>query len=58
VLKHMLKAVKGELTELDYPPVGRTKHILLSLRDLIAARDAVFDWCDLRGSLWFMLQPP
>jgi len=54
----MLKAVKGELTELDYPPVGRTKHILLSLRDLIAARDAVFDWCDLRGSLWFMLQPP
>jgi len=58
VLKHMLKAVKGELTELDYPPVGRTKHILLSLRDLIAARDAVFDWRDLRGSLWFMLQPP
>lgn len=58
VLKHMIMAVTGRLTELDYPPVGRTRHLLLSIRDLVAARDAVFDPRDLRGTLWFMLQPP
>ena len=58
VVKHILKALSGQLTELDYPPVGRTKHVLLSTRDLILARDSVFDRKDLLGSLWFNLQKP
>jgi hypothetical protein len=58
VLRHLLTAMRGGLTELDHPQVSRTKHALLSLRDLALARDSAFDWRDLRGWLWFNLQRP
>ena len=56
VVKHLLTAIRGGLTELDYPPVSRFRHIGLSLRDLIFAKDSVFDTSDLRGSFWFLFQ--
>lgn len=56
VIKHMMKAVTGGLTELDYPSVNRANHIFLSARDLLFARDSVVDRRDLVGSIWFNLQ--
>ncbi len=56
VIKHMVSALAGKLTELDYPPVGRAMHVLLSLRDLLFARDSVTDRQDKLGSAWFNFQ--
>ncbi len=58
LLKHILWAARGKLTEFDYPVVGRARQIALSCRDLLLAKDSIFDWRDLRGSLWFHLQRP
>jgi hypothetical protein len=52
LLRHILWAASGKLTELDYPRVSPLWHILYSCRDLLLAKDSVFDWRDLRGSLW------
>ncbi len=51
-LKHIVWALRGKLCALDYPPVSRVGHVGRSLLDLIAAEDSIFDWRDLRGSLW------
>ena len=58
VLKHMIVVLAGHHSELDYPQVSRSKHLLLSVRDLLIARDSVFDWHDLVGTFWFNLQRP
>jgi len=56
LLKHIVWAARGKLTELDYPNVGRFTHIACSVRDLIVAKDSVFDWCDVPGSIRFHLR--
>lgn len=56
VMKHILSAITGRLTELDYPAVKGVHHIALSIRDLLFARDSVFDRRDMVGSIWFNLQ--
>ena len=53
VLKHIAAAARNELTELDYPGGSRLRHILQSCRELVWAKDSVFDWRDLRGSFWY-----
>jgi hypothetical protein len=58
LLKHIYHALRGQLSELDYPPGTRGRRVMDSLRDLWLARDSIFDWRDLRGSLWFRLRPP
>ncbi|MGA3118049.1 MAG: hypothetical protein ABSF90_26915 [Syntrophobacteraceae bacterium] len=55
LLRHILWAARGKLTELDYPSVSPLRHILYSCRDLLLAKDSVFDWRDLRGSFWVHL---
>jgi len=56
LLKHIVSAVRGRLTPLDYPDVGPMTHVALSCRDLIVARDSIFDWRDVSGSLRFHLR--
>lgn len=53
IIKHILYAIKGKITEIDYPPANRISHILKSLYELVFIRDSVFDWNDIRGSIWF-----
>jgi hypothetical protein len=56
LLKHIVWAAEGKLTELDYPAVGRWTHIAYSCRDLLFAQDSVFDWRDVPGSIAFHLR--
>lgn len=56
LLKHMASVVRGKLTPLDYPDVGPAAQLALSCRDLIVARDSIFDWRDISGSLRFHLR--
>jgi hypothetical protein len=56
VLKHIAWAAKGLLTDLDYPAVGRWTHIAYSCRDLLFAKDSIFDWRDVPGSIAFHLR--
>ena len=56
LLKHMVWAATGKLTPLDYPDAGRVGHLAHSLRDMIVAKDSVFDWRDLPGSVKFQLR--
>ena len=56
LLKHLAWAVRGELTPLDYPDVSRLTHIALSCRDLVVARDSIFEWSDVTGSIAFHLR--
>ncbi len=56
ILKHMLVVATGRHSELDYPQVSRLQHFLLSCRDLLIARDSVFDWNDVTGTVWYNLQ--
>jgi hypothetical protein len=56
LLRHMMWAAKGRLTELDYPDVSRFMHIAYSCRDLVIAKDSIFDWRDVRGSIRFQLR--
>jgi hypothetical protein len=56
ILKHILWAARGRLSELDYPPVGSAGHLWRSCLELVTARDSVFDWRDVRGSVWFYLR--
>ena len=58
VIKHIVYALRGRLSELDHPPVGPLKHLWLSCCEFLFVRDSVFDWSDLRGSLWFHLRMP
>jgi len=50
LLKHMVCALRGGLQDIDYPPVGRWRHVLDSAVDLLLARDSVFDFQDLVGT--------
>jgi biotin carboxylase len=56
LLKHVVRALKGTLTELDYPDTSRPRHVLASCRDLLVAKDAIFEWGDVSGSLRFHLR--
>ena len=56
LLKHIVSAARGTLTELDYPNVSRAAHIACSCRDLIVASDSTFDWHDLIGSAKFLVR--
>jgi hypothetical protein len=56
LVKHIVWAARGKLTELDYPNVSRFRHIAYSCRDLIVAKDSVFDWRDVTGSIRFHLR--
>jgi len=53
VLHHIVWALQGKLSELDYPAVSRVGHVGRSLLDLLAAEDSIFDCRDLRGSLGY-----
>ncbi len=56
LLKHVVRAATGTLTEFDYPAAGRLRHVADSCRDPILAKDSVFDWRDVAGSLRFHLR--
>jgi predicted ATP-grasp superfamily ATP-dependent carboligase len=56
LLKHIAFAASGRLTPLDYPDVGRLAHIGYSVRDLVTAKDSIFDWRDVGGSVRFHLR--
>jgi hypothetical protein len=56
LLKHIIWAVRGDLTELDYPPSTRMRHVWRSLRDLWTTKDSIFSLSDLRGAFWW--SPP
>lgn len=55
VMKHLVAACKGNLSSLDFPVKGRFSHSVLSLRDLVVARDSIWDWDDLNASIRFHL---
>ena len=57
VLHHIVWALQGKLSELDYPAVSRVGHVGRSLLDLLAAEDSIFDCRDLRGSLCYYRHP-
>lgn len=57
IASHMVAALKGDLTQLDYPTHNRFSALGQDALDLLFARDSVFEWRDLRGSINFMLQP-
>ncbi|MEQ1871138.1 MAG: hypothetical protein ABL961_14070 [Vicinamibacterales bacterium] len=56
VLKHIAWALRGRLTAFDYPNTSPLMHVAYSCRDLIVARDSVFDWRDVLTSLRFQLR--
>ena len=58
VIKHIVSAVRDEIVELDYPPISRIHHIFKSILDLLFAKDSVFSWHDLRGTLNFYFKRP
>jgi hypothetical protein len=51
LLKHMIWALTGRLTESDYPMVGRGRAALQSLRDICLVKDSIFDFHDMRAVL-------
>jgi hypothetical protein len=58
VLKHIWYALRGRLTELDYPPVSGFRHICSSCSELVLAKDSIFDPRDLKNSVRFHLRKP
>ena len=58
VMKHIVYALRGKLTELDYPVMSRPGHVAYSLFELVFARDSIFDWGDLWGTVRYHLQMP
>ena len=58
VMKHIVYALRGKLTELDYPVMSRAGHVAYSLFELVFAPDSIFDWGDLWGTARFYLQKP
>ena len=53
VIKHIARAAAGHLTAFDHPKANRLVHIAYSCRDLLLAKDSIFDWRDVSGSLRF-----
>jgi hypothetical protein len=56
LLKHIARAAVGRLTAFDHPNTNRVAHIAYSCRDLLLAKDSIFDWRDASGSLRFHLR--
>jgi hypothetical protein len=56
LVRHMMWAATGRLTEFDYPNVSRFRQVAYSCRDLVVAKDSIFDWRDVRGSISFQLR--
>jgi predicted ATP-grasp superfamily ATP-dependent carboligase len=56
VVKHIARAAVGHLTAFDHPKANRLAHIAYSCRDLLLAKDSIFDWRDVSGSLRFHLR--
>lgn len=55
ILKHIQYSLLGRLSDLDFPIVSRCRHILSSIYELLFVKDSIFDWGDIRGTLWFYL---
>ena len=58
IIKYMLFAARGTLSILDYPASSPLKDFAYSMKDFLITKDSIFDWKDLRGSLWFHLRRP
>jgi predicted ATP-grasp superfamily ATP-dependent carboligase len=56
MLKHIMRAGSGRLRVPDYPETNRLAHVAYSCRDLFLAKDSIFDWHDVSGSLRFHLR--
>jgi predicted ATP-grasp superfamily ATP-dependent carboligase len=56
IVKHIKRAVVGRLTAFDHPGTNRLAHIAYSCRDLLLAKDSIFEWRDVSGSLRFHLR--
>jgi hypothetical protein len=57
-VKHLLTMLRRGPEPWDYPQESRFRAALHSLGDLLLAKDSIFDWSDLRGTLAFHLQGP
>jgi hypothetical protein len=55
-VKHLLTMLRRGPEPWDYPQESRIRAALHSAGDLLLARDSIFDWRDLRGTLTFHLQ--
>jgi predicted ATP-grasp superfamily ATP-dependent carboligase len=55
MIHNLLAALSGKTPAIDYPRTSRPRQVLYSLWALVFARDAVLDWSDLHGSLWYLL---
>jgi hypothetical protein len=53
MLKHISWIMRGRLSPLDYPLVGPFRHLILSLRRLLWAKDSIASARDLRGTWRF-----
>ena len=56
LVKHLLTALRGQLSQLDYPIDGRVRHAARDLRHLLTSADSNFDWRDLPGTMAFYLR--
>jgi hypothetical protein len=55
-VKHLLTMLRRGPEPWDYPQESRLRASLHSAGDLLLAKDSIFDWRDLRGTLAFHLQ--
>jgi len=56
VLKQIVTALRRRPDLWDYPRRSRLMTVIDACRDLLCAKDSVFDWQDLKGGLAFHLQ--
>jgi predicted ATP-grasp superfamily ATP-dependent carboligase len=56
ILKHLLTVMRAEPQPWDFPGESRLRAALRSVSDLVFAKDSVFTWSDLGGSLLFHMQ--
>lgn len=55
-LKHLLTSLRRGQDPTDYPQESRIRGALHSVGDMFLAKDSIWDWRDLRGTLAFHLQ--
>lgn len=58
VVRHLISALAGKLSEIDYPPAGRIRSALRSLFELLVFKDSTFDWRDPWGSIRYQARRP